>query len=203
MIVMVIVDDDCFIGASTDANDDERSTCSSGYAATRERIKNNAIALGRLTFHHDVGSEDGGRSGCMCMRAAGGCSGVRGVTDVNIGGTALDGQTDSVKKNRIRLSVVNPSAVAASERHSTARQIQSKRTKFVCPSSNRPLSAASERRLTARQISKKGQNSSVHRQPEVVRNGGKKRYHKAKSKHSLLHLHLHCHFMHVACFNEE
>ena len=111
LIVMVIVDDDCFIGASTDANDDERSTCSSGYAATRERIKNNAIALGRLTFHHDVGSEDGGRRGCMCMRAAGGCSGVRGVTDVNIGGTALDGQTDSVKKNRIRLSVVKPSAV--------------------------------------------------------------------------------------------
>jgi hypothetical protein len=31
-------------------------------------------------------------------------------------GTALDGQTDSVKKNRIsiRLSVVNPSAVAGS-----------------------------------------------------------------------------------------
>jgi hypothetical protein len=38
---------------------------------------------------------------------------------------------------------------------STARQIQSKRTEFVCPSSNRPLSAASEWRLTARQIQSK------------------------------------------------
>jgi hypothetical protein len=50
----------------------------------------------------------------------------------------LDGQTDSVKKNRIRLSVVNSSAVADSEWRSTARQIQSKITEFVCPSSTRP-----------------------------------------------------------------
>ena len=58
----------------------------------------------------------------------------------------LDGQTNSVKKYRIRLSVVNPSSVAGSERRSTARQIQSKSSEFVC------LSADSERRLTARQI---------------------------------------------------
>jgi hypothetical protein len=36
-----------------------------------------------------------------------------------------------------RLSIVNPSASAGSER-STARQIQSKLTEFVCPSSTRP-----------------------------------------------------------------
>ena len=52
---------------------------------------------------------------------------------------SLDGQTDSVKKKRIRLSVVTHplSPVAGSERCSTARQIQSKRTEFVCPSSTR------------------------------------------------------------------
>ena len=53
-------------------------------------------------------------------------------------GTALDGQTNSVKKNRIRLSIVNLSAIAGLERRSTARQIQSKRTEFFCPSSTRP-----------------------------------------------------------------
>ena len=37
-------------------------------------------------------------------------------------GMTLDGQTDCVKTNRIRLSVVNPSAVAGSERRSAARQ---------------------------------------------------------------------------------
>jgi hypothetical protein len=47
---------------------------------------------------------------------------------------ALDGQTDSMKKNGIRLFVVNPSSAAVSEKCSTARQIQSKRTEFVCPS---------------------------------------------------------------------
>ena len=85
--------------------------------------------------------------------------------------TALDGQTNSVKKNRIRLYVVNPSAVGGSERRSTAGQIsqkeqnssvrrqpvrcrllgtaldgqtdQSKRTDFFCPSSTSPLSAGS------------------------------------------------------------
>jgi hypothetical protein len=36
-------------------------------------------------------------------------------------------------------SVVNPSAVAGSERRSTARQIQSKRTEFVCPSATLSL----------------------------------------------------------------
>ncbi len=40
----------------------------------------------------------------------------------------------SVKKNRIRLSAFNPSASVGSKRFSTARQIQSKRTEFVCPS---------------------------------------------------------------------
>jgi hypothetical protein len=39
-----------------------------------------------------------------------------------------------------------------SERRSTARQIQSKRTEFVCPSSTGPLSAGSESRSTARHI---------------------------------------------------
>ena len=44
---------------------------------------------------------------------------------------------------------------AGSERRSMARQIQSKRTEFVCPSSTRPLYAGSERRSTARQIQSK------------------------------------------------
>jgi hypothetical protein len=52
-------------------------------------------------------------------------------------------------------SVINPFASAGSERRSTARQIQSKLTEFVCPSSTRSLSAGSERRLTARQIQSK------------------------------------------------
>jgi hypothetical protein len=70
-------------------------------------------------------------------------------------GTALDGQTDSVKKDRIRLSV-NPSAVARSERRSTARQTQSKRTEFVCPSSTRPLLLARNgTRQPARQVQSK------------------------------------------------
>jgi hypothetical protein len=43
-------------------------------------------------------------------------------------GTALDGQIDCVKTNRIRLSVVDPSAVRRSEQRSTARQIVSKLT---------------------------------------------------------------------------
>ena len=38
---------------------------------------------------------------------------------------------------------------------STARQIQSKRTEFVCPSSTRPQSAGSERHSAARQIQSK------------------------------------------------
>ena len=38
---------------------------------------------------------------------------------------------------------------------STARQIQSKSTEFVCPSSTRPQSTGSEQRLTARQIRSK------------------------------------------------
>ena len=88
----------------------------------------------------------------------------------------LDGQTDSVKKNRIRLSVVNLSAFAGSELRLTARRIQSKRTEFVCPSlSIRALSlarnclnpsavAGSELRSTARRISQKEQNLSVRRQ---------------------------------------
>ena len=67
-------------------------------------------------------------------------------------GTVLDGQTDSVKKNRIRLSVVIPSAIRWLGTCSTARQIQSKRTESVCPSSSRPLSAGSELRLTARHV---------------------------------------------------
>jgi hypothetical protein len=37
-------------------------------------------------------------------------------------GTALDGQTDSVKKNRIRLFVVNPSAVIGKPQHGGRRQ---------------------------------------------------------------------------------
>jgi hypothetical protein len=44
---------------------------------------------------------------------------------------------------------------AGSERHSAARQIQSKRTEFVCPSSTRPQSAGSERHSAARQIQSK------------------------------------------------
>ena len=40
------------------------------------------------------------------------------------GWLGIDGQTNSVKKYRIRLSIVNPSAVAGSERRSTARRIQ-------------------------------------------------------------------------------
>jgi hypothetical protein len=60
--------------------------------------------------------------------------------DVASSSMMLDGQTDSVKKNRIRLTVVNPSAIAGSEQRSTARQIQSKRTEFVCPSSTGPRS---------------------------------------------------------------
>ena len=48
----------------------------------------------------------------------------------------------------------------------TARQIQTNKTEFVCPASNRPQSAGSERRSTARQIQSKRtefriQNSSV------------------------------------------
>ena len=71
--------------------------------------------------------------------------------------TALDGQTNAGKKYRIRLSVFHPSAVAGSERRSKARQIQSKRTEFVCPSSTLPAIshcdiAGTERRSTARQI---------------------------------------------------
>ena len=64
-------------------------------------------------------------------------SSARPLSAVRWLGTTIDGQTDSVKKNRIRLSVVIPSAVAGSERRLTARQIQSKRTEFVCPSSTR------------------------------------------------------------------
>ena len=58
-------------------------------------------------------------------------------------GTVLDGQTDCFKTNRIRLSVINPSTV-------------------------RWLDMV--RRSTARQISQKGQNSSVRRRPvqEIV-----------------------------------
>jgi hypothetical protein len=80
-------------------------------------------------------------------------------------GTALDSQTDSVKKNRIRLSVVNPSTIAGSERRSTARQIQSKRTEFVCPSSTRSLSLARNGARQPDRFSQKEQNSSVRRQP--------------------------------------
>jgi hypothetical protein len=56
-----------------------------------------------------------------------------------------------------RLSVVNPSSAVRwlAERRSTARQIQSKSTEFVCPSSARPLSAGSEQRSTVRQIQSK------------------------------------------------
>ncbi len=39
-------------------------------------------------------------------------------------GTALDGQTNSIKTNRIHLSIVNPFAFAGSDRRSTARQIR-------------------------------------------------------------------------------
>jgi hypothetical protein len=70
----------------------------------------------------------------------------------------LDGQTYSVKNYRIRLFVVNPSAVAGSELRSTARRIQSKSTEFVCPSSTRPLSLArncARSCLTARRIQSK------------------------------------------------
>ena len=92
-------------------------------------------------------------------------------------GTALEGQTDSVKKYRIRLSVVNrllslarsqkvqnssvrrqSFAVAGSERRSTARQIQAKNTEVVCKSSARPLPSGSERHSTARQTSEKEQS---------------------------------------------
>ena len=53
-------------------------------------------------------------------------------------------QNSSVRRQPVR-----------TERRSAARQIQSKRTEFVCPSSTRHLSAFSERRLTARQIQSK------------------------------------------------
>jgi hypothetical protein len=87
-------------------------------------------------------------------------------------GTALDGQTDSVKKNRIRLSGVSPSAVRLPGTRSTARQISKKdrvalyqknriRLSVVNPSSVRWLGTMSK----ARQISQKEQNSSVRRRP--------------------------------------
>jgi hypothetical protein len=98
-------------------------------------------------------------------------------------GTALESQTDSVKKNRIRLSVVNPTAVAGSKRRScsTARQIQSKRTEFVCPSTTRPLSLAQNDARRPDRFSQKEQNSSVRRQPGrcrlpvLARNGARQR----------------------------
>jgi hypothetical protein len=77
----------------------------------------------------------------------------------------LDGQKYSVKKYRIRLSVVDPSAVAGSELRSTARSIQSKSTEFVCPSSTRPLSLARNCARRPEVFSQKVQNSSVRRQP--------------------------------------
>ena len=84
-------------------------------------------------------------------------------------GTALDGQTNSVKKYRIRMSVINPSSVAGSERHSTARQIQSKSTEFVCPSSTSPRSLARNGARRPDKFSQKVQNSYVRHQPVLGR----------------------------------
>ena len=53
---------------------------------------------------------------------------------------------------RLRIGI---EASASSELRSTVRQIQSKSTEFVCPSSTRPPSASSELRSTVRQIQSK------------------------------------------------
>jgi hypothetical protein len=54
---------------------------------------------------------------------------------------------------------------AHSQRRLTARQIQSKSTEFVCPSSTCPLSLARNDARRPDRFSQKVQNSSVRRQP--------------------------------------
>jgi hypothetical protein len=98
----------------------------------------------------------------------------------------LDGQMNSVKKNGIRLSVVNPSAVAGSrngarrpdefsqkEQNSSVRRqpVRCRRlgttldgqTNSVRPSSTRPLSLARNDARRPDEFYQKEQNSSVHR----------------------------------------
>jgi hypothetical protein len=70
----------------------------------------------------------------------------------------LDGQTYSVKKYRIRLSVVNPSAVAGSELRSKLLdgQTYSVKNKRICLAVVNPSTVTGlELRSTARQISRK------------------------------------------------
>jgi hypothetical protein len=62
-----------------------------------------------------------------------------------------------------------PDRCPGSERRSTARHIQSKRTEFVCPSSTRPLSPARSGARRPDRFSLKEQNSSVRRQPSHSR----------------------------------